>query len=70
MIVDPKTTVGQLIMALPSSEAIFQAFGLSPELVIDEPLWKALTDSHVDPKEFLDALDAIDWSAEYPLKPK
>jgi hypothetical protein len=70
MIVDPKTTVGQLVAALPSAEAIVQAYGLSLRLVRNEPLWKALADSHVDMKEFLNALDGIDWSTEYPLKPK
>jgi hypothetical protein len=34
------------------------------------PLWKALTDVHVDVEEFLRALDDIDWSAEFPLNPE
>jgi hypothetical protein len=70
MMIDPKTTVGKLITALPSAAPVLQSYGISPQQVIDMPLWKALTDVHVDVGEFLHALDDIDWSAEFPLKPE
>lgn len=70
MTLDPDTTVRQLITALPSTEAILQSYGLSAQRMIDEPLWRALTDRGVNVEEFLNALDAIDWSAEFPIRPR
>jgi hypothetical protein len=70
MILDPKTTIGQLISALPSVRPVLQAYGLSPDDLTDEPLWRVLTDRHVDVEEFLSALDGIDWGAEFPSKPR
>jgi hypothetical protein len=70
MIIDPKTTVGQLITALPSTMPLLQSYGISLQRATDQPLWKALTDVQVEVEEFLHAVDEIDWSAEFPLKPE
>jgi hypothetical protein len=69
MIIDPKTTVGQLITALPSTMPLLQSYGVSLEQTTDQPLWKVLMDVQVEIDEFLHAVDEIDWSAEFPLKP-
>jgi hypothetical protein len=47
---------------------VLQSYGISPQHSVDKPLWKALTDVHVDVAEFMQALDGIDWSAESPTK--
>jgi hypothetical protein len=70
MIIDPRTTVGRLITALPSTAPVLQSYGVSPEKAMDTPLWKALTDVHADVDDFLRALDDIDWNAESSSKPK
>ncbi|MBV8706883.1 MAG: hypothetical protein JO182_04840 [Acidobacteriaceae bacterium] len=68
MTIDPKTTVGELINALPSTMPVLQSYGISPQQAVDKPLWKALSDVHADVGEFLHALDEIDWNAESPIK--
>jgi hypothetical protein len=68
MTIDPNTTVGQLMNALPSTMPILQSYGISPQQVLDKPLWKALVDVHVDMDKFLHAVDEIDWSAESLVK--
>ena len=68
--IDPSTTVGRLVNALPSTAPVLQSYGVPLQEVMDMPLWKALTDVHADVEEFLRALDDIDWSAEFPLKPE
>lgn len=68
MTIDPKTTVGELINALPSTMPVLQSYGISPRQAADKPLWKALTDVHVEIGEFLHALDEIDWNADSPIK--
>jgi hypothetical protein len=70
MIIDPRTTVGQLITALPSTMPLLQSYGISLQQTMDQPLWQALTDVQVEVEEFLHAVDEIDWSAEFPLKPE
>jgi predicted RNA-binding protein with EMAP domain len=70
MVIDPRTTVGKLVNALPSTVPVLQSYGISPQEVTDTPLWKALTDVHADVEEFLRALDDIDWSAEFPSEPE
>ena len=66
MTIDPKTTVGQLITALPSTMPLLQSYGVSLEQTTDQPLWKVLMDVQVEMDEFLHAVDEIDWSAEFP----
>jgi hypothetical protein len=64
MTIDPKTTVGQLITALPSTMPLLQGYGISPQQSSDKSLCEVLTDVHVDLEEFLQALNEIDWNAE------
>jgi hypothetical protein len=64
MMIDPKTTVGKLITALPSTAPVLQSYGISPQKAMDTPLWKALTDVHANVEEFMSALDDIDWNSE------
>ena len=68
MTIDPNTTVGKLIVALPSTMPLLQAYGISPQQAADKPLYEVLTSVHVDVEEFLHALDEIDWNAEFPSK--
>ena len=70
MSIDPQTTVGRLITALPSTMALLQSYGISLPETKDSPLAKALADAHVDVDEFLHAVEEIDWSAESPSKPQ
>jgi hypothetical protein len=65
MTIDPRTTIGKLITALPSTAPVLESYGVSPRQAMDKPLWKALTDAHADVDEFLRALDDIDWNAEF-----
>ena len=65
MTIDPKTTVGKLVNALPSTAPVLQAYGISPQEVMDMPLREALADVHASVDEFLRALNDIDWSAEF-----
>ena len=69
MTIDPKTTVGQLTVALPSTVPLLQAYGISPQQAAEQPLGEALMEVQVDIEEFWRALDAIDWNAELPVKP-
>ena len=70
MTIDPRTTIGKLITALPSTAPVLQSYGVSPQETLDTPLWKALTDAHADVGEFLRALDDIDWNAEFSSEPE
>ena len=70
MILDAKTTVDQLVNALPSSRAVLQAYGLSLHDLGDQPLWEVITDRHIPLDDFLDDLDEIDWSVEFPSNPE
>jgi len=70
MIIDPKTTIGQLTVALPSTVPLLQAYGISPQQAAEQPLGEVLTEAQIDVGEFLQALDKIDWDAEVPVKPE
>jgi hypothetical protein len=66
MTIDPKTTVGKLVTAIPSTMPLLQTYGISLQQAADKPLCEVLMDLHVDMGEFLHALDEIDWNAEPP----
>ena len=44
---------------------LLQAYGINPQQAAGQPLWKALADAHVEMKDFLRALDEIDWDTEH-----
>ncbi len=70
MTIDPKTKIGQLTVALPSTVPLLQAYGISPQQAAEQLLGEVLTRAHVNMEEFLRALDEIDWNAELPVKPE
>ncbi len=68
MTIDPKTTIGQLVAALPSTLSILRSYGIAPVQAGNQPIGQALVEAHVNFEEFLQAVERIDWQAELPPK--
>ena len=66
MRLDPDTTVGGLLAAIPSSALVFKQFGIRPNGYRDMTLQQVCAERGIDFNQFLQALDQIDWQQELP----
>lgn len=64
MTLDPQTTVGDLLRAIPSSAAVFEKLGISMEHGETKSLRDLCSEHHVSFEQFLRAMDEIDWNEE------
>ncbi len=63
--IDPNTSVGKLVLAIPSSVAVLTQLGISPQFDRDRTLQDACTEHGLTVEDFLRALNAVDWDQEY-----
>ncbi len=66
MRLDPQTTVGSLLRAVPSSATIFERFGIEADPSEEKTLEQVCTGRNVRIQEFLQAMDEVDWNKESP----
>ena len=64
MEVDPNTTVGQLLGAIPSSSVVFDKFAIRRSAADNKTLEAACTERGIRLEEFLQAIEDLDWSEQ------
>ncbi len=64
MRLNPHTTVGSLLTAIPSSAMVFEELGITVKGNRDKSLQEVCADAGVAVESFFQALDEIDWSKE------
>lgn len=64
MNIDPNTTVGKLLEAIPSTAAVFDKFGMRTSGSDEKTLDSMCADYGIHVQEFLDGIDNIDWNEE------
>ncbi len=64
MKLDPQTTVGSLLRAIPSSALVFERLGITVGQSEGENLQEVCTRHGISLEEFLRAMDEIDWNEE------
>lgn len=67
MKLDPNTTVGNLLRAIPSSAAAFQVLGIAVAKKQTQTLDDVCGEAGITFDQFLIAMDGIDWEEETPL---
>jgi hypothetical protein len=68
MKIDPQTAVGSLLVAVPSAAIVFERFGIQVDENEKKTLQAVCTEHDIAMKEFLHAMDEIDWNGESPEK--
>ena len=66
MKLDPETTIGRLLTALPSSALAFDKLGVTIAGKTDKTLRELCMEEGVSFQQFLRAMDEIDWDEEPP----
>jgi hypothetical protein len=67
--IDPQTTVAKLLAAIPSSELVLLRLGITADSGTHRTLLQACSEQGITFEQFLEAMDAIDWSGEAPSMP-
>lgn len=67
MKVDPNTTVGNLLRAIPSSAVAFEVLGITVANQQEQTLERVCQQAGISFDKLLETLDGIDWEAETPL---
>jgi hypothetical protein len=70
MELDPDTTLGSLLVAIPSSVVILKKIGISTDGNEEKTLKQVCTDRGLEFQQFLQAMDEIDWNNESPAQDK
>ena len=65
MKLDPNTTVGRLLVAIPSSSAVFDKFGIHTDGDKQKTLQQVCRECGIRFEEFIRALNDINWDDEY-----
>jgi iron-sulfur cluster repair protein YtfE (RIC family) len=68
MKLDPETTIGSLLAAIPSSAVALNKLNITIAGNKDKTLQQACTERGMQFEEFLRAMDEIDWEKETPQK--
>jgi len=66
MKLDPETLVSSLLIAIPSSAAVFSQFDIVLDGNESKTLGQICADHGIEFDQFLRALNAIDWNRESP----
>lgn len=64
MEVDPETTVGQLLRAIPSSLAAFQNLDIPVSAVHEKTLLTICAENGIRLHDLLQAIEDLDWNGE------
>lgn len=64
MKLDLDVTVARLLAAIPSSALVMKKLGITTDGNEHKTLQQVCADHRITPKEFLEAMDKIDWNKE------
>ncbi len=67
MKLDPQTAVASLLAAIPSAAVVFDRFGIQLDQDEKKSLQAVCAEHEVSLRDFLQAMDEIDWDPEKPV---